>query len=265
MQEEELENSLIKLKRNIFIGFLVLFIILFALLIFYFLSASLSSSSSVKQTQVTEVKSSQDDSEEEQSNDSSAKKTVTIPDASSLIGTSIDTSIEQIGHGAQVLSDVESSGSKEAVVRVVKFTLASDEGDSKTGNPTLMAEVDKDGAILAVTYVASLKSLGYGNLSFRDAVVNEKVISKVMREAGVEINEDDVILPTDKTEYSIFTSDSSRVSKEQRDFSGVGKRTSGDQSPMLWSSTLTYDYSVSLETDNLADTLRMISIYVAQK
>ena len=77
-----------------------------------------------------------------------------------------------------------------------------------------------------------------------------------MKEAGLTINSADVVLPENKADWTTYTEDGKRISREEREFSGEaeGKK---------WSATLSYDYTVSLATDNLSDTLRNIRITIS--
>lgn len=263
-QNSNILKDEIILKRNLKIAFAVLFVIAITTFVFYTLGRAEEKTSSVQQTSV-DYDEATNESEIHDDKTSSVKKTATIPDLASFVGTDSESLSGLVGHGAQVLSDEVKEGSENGVARTIKFTLANDEGDAKTGNPTIVFNVDGDGIVLDCTYLASIKTLGYGTLSFRDAILNAKIIIKAMDEAGVVIDEQDVNLPSDRTEYSYFTNDSKRVLKEEKTFFGVGKKNGDEQEEFSWSSTLTYDYSASIENDNLEDTIRTISITVEHR
>ena len=265
--DDTLDRDLKVQKRNLLIALALIIVIAITFSVCYFFSKETQKNAAVQQTQVvseaqTSGREQVDEEEEKEKNKN--KKTSLVPDLASLQGKTFAEAKEAIGHGAQVEGEQKASEDENDKSRTVRLTLANDESDSNVGNPTVTVKTDGEDKVVESTYDASIKSLGYGTLSFRDAVLNEKIITNVMDEAGVKINDADVNLPSDKTQYSTFTSDSQRISKEQYTFSGVGEKTDAD-ARYKWSATLTYDYANSLGSDNLADTSRTITITVANQ
>ena len=241
-----------KMRRNLVIAIVVLIVIICAIggLLAFYLYTSQNATVQQHQSDVSQIESNDDEKS------TSTDKTATAPSLASLIGTKADDVVNNIGHGAQVSSDERREDENDPVKRVIRLTLTNDVGTGSTGNPTVVANANEEGNITSVTYSASTKALGYGTMSFTDAIQNEKIIEKVMKEAGLTINSSDVVLPENKAEWTKYTDDGKRISREERTFSGEadGKK---------WSATLSYDYTVSLATDNLSDTLRNISITIS--
>lgn len=242
-----------KIKRNLKVAIvvlLILIIVVVGLLAFYFLNFQ---NVSVQQKQV-----SSGDVEKIENSDQSqnSQKSSTVPGLASLIGTKADEVAQNIGHGAQVTSDEHRDSEEDPVKRVVKLTLTNDVSTDSSGNPTVAVMANSEGNITSVTYSASIKTIGFGTMSFSDAVQNEKIIEKVFKEAGLNINSADVALPEDKSSWTKYTDDGKRISREEKEFSGEadGKK---------WTAKLIYDYTVSLATDNLSDTLRNITVTIS--
>ena len=55
--------------------------------------------------------------------------------------------------------------------------------------------MDEEGVIVQIGYSAPTSALGFGSLSFADAVRNEHIIEKTLAEAGVKVDEGSVSLP----------------------------------------------------------------------
>ena len=119
--------------------------------------------------------------------------------------------------------------------------------------------LDEAGAVVQAGYSASTGALGYGTLSFSDAVKNENIVEKTLQEAGIDVPEGSVQLPEDKTEYSTYASDGTTLVKESCAFSGT---VDIGGAPHEWSAVLSYDYSAANASGNLADTIRIIYVYI---
>lgn len=250
---EYIENSK-KMRRNLVIAIVVLIVILCligAMVAVYLLT---SQNVSVQQQQETDV--SQMENSEADTSTSASEKSATVPDLALLIGAKADDTVALIGHGAQVSADEAKEEENTPVKRTLRLTLTNDVSSDSSGNPTVVVSANSEGNIISVTYTASTKALGYGTMSFSDAIQNERIIEKVMKEAGLQVGSENVVLPENKAEWTTYTDDGKRISREEKEFSGEveGKK---------WSARLAYDYTVSLATDNLSDTLRNISITIS--
>lgn len=80
-----------------------------------------------------------------------------------------------------------------------------------------------------------------------------------MAEAGLSIPDDAVVLPENAEEYTSYDTDGTTTTKEYCSFNG---EVDIDGAPHAWSAVLSYDYSMANASDNLADTVRTIFIYV---
>lgn len=247
---EYVENAK-KMRRNLTVAIIVLLVIVCAIggLMAYYLYTSQNATVQQQQSDVAQM-------DEDSAKTTKTEKSSTVPTLATLIGTSANEIANAIGHGAQVSSDESKDDENDPVKRTIKLTLTNDVGSDSSGNPTVVVNANSDGNVTSVTYSASTKALGYGTMSFTDAIQNEKIIEKVMKEAGLTINSADVVLPENKADWTTYTEDGKRISREEREFSGEaeGKK---------WSATLSYDYTVSLATDNLSDTLRNIRITIS--
>ena len=74
-----------------------------------------------------------------------------------------------------------------AVKKSVTVALTAEPADSRSGTPTVYLGLDADGKVVQAGYSAATASLGYGSLSFADAVKNEHIVEKTLREAGVNV------------------------------------------------------------------------------
>lgn len=247
-----------RMRKNLKIAIAVLIAVLVLIgVLCYFLYVTANNTSS----QLTQNFDQTSQSMSSDNEDNKAPKTVTIPSIASFIGQNIDTCIVSIGHGAQVTADrgVEEEGSP--VKRSVKLSLTSDTGDSSAGSPSVTLDLDEAGNILHATYSASIKNLGYSQSSFYDAITNGKIIEKTLSEAGLKVEGDFSSLPENESEYRSYLSDGTTTSKEEREFSGKGTYNSDEFS---FSSTLTYDYTISSRTGNLSDTLKTITFTISK-
>lgn len=213
--------------------------------------------------QQTNISVAEDDDIDAQDSDpdsrSSAKKT-TVPDLVPLLGSTLEPALEQIGHGAEVTRTLEVNEEGNPIKQSVQLTLTEEPSDSRAGTPTVYLDLDEEGCILQVGYSAAMSALGYGTLSFSDAVVNEHVVEETLIEAGLSVSYGAAALPEDKTEYSTYDTDGTTLVKEYCAFEGVGTASGAEHQ---WEAILSYDYSMANATDNLNDTIRTIYVYVS--
>lgn len=187
-----------------------------------------------------------------------AVKTVSVPDLSAVLGMSLDEATVALAHGAAAGLPRESEDEDEAVRTNVTVSLTEEPVDSKTGTPAVYLGLDEDGIVIQAGYSTSSSSLGYGALSFADAVSSEHVVEKTLREAGVGVADGAAVLP-DKATYSTYAANGKTLAKERCSFSG-DVEVKGIA--CTWSAVLSYDYATANLTGNLADTVRVIYVYV---
>lgn len=185
-----------------------------------------------------------------------------VPNLTSLLGKTTDEAVAALGHGALITQnrEVKEKGSK--IKTDISVALTEEPADSKTGTPTVYLGLDKKGKIIQAGYSAGASALGFGSLSFADAIANEHVVEKTLAKIGVEVPEGSAVLPEDKAKYSTYESDGTTVVKERCSFKGD---TDINGNPCEWSSVLSYDYTTQIVTGDLSDTVRVIYVYITQK
>lgn len=187
-----------------------------------------------------------------------AKKT-TVPNLVSVLGLTQDEAVTVLAHGAQVTSVKEVNEEDNPIKQNVTVALTDEPADTRTGTPTVYLGLDEEGVVIQVGYSASAAALGYGTLSFVDAVKNEHVVEKTLQEAGIAVEEGAAVLPEDKAEYSTYATDGTTLMKENCSFSGS---IDINDAPHEWSAVLSYDYTTANMSGNLAETIRIIYVYI---
>ena len=187
------------------------------------------------------------------------EKQTEAPDLAALLGMTQEQATEAVQRGATLASAREVNEEGNPIKSSVTLALTSEPADTRTGTPTVYLGLDEAGAVVQAGYSASTGALGYGTLSFSDAVKNENIVEKTLQEAGIDVPEGSVQLPEDKTEYSTYASDGTTLVKESCAFSGT---VDIGGAPHEWSAVLSYDYSAANASGNLADTIRIIYVYI---
>ncbi len=188
-----------------------------------------------------------------------ATKQTEVPNLAAVLGTSQDEAVAALKHGATVTSSRDVNEEGNAVKKSVTVALTAEPADSRSGTPTVYLGLSEEGKVIQAGYSAATASLGFGTLSFADAVRNEHVVEKTLREAGVNVADGAAALPSDKTQYSTYATDGTTLVKENCSFSGTVDISGVSHA---WSSVLLYDYSTANTSGNLADTIRIIYVYV---
>ena len=175
-----------------------------------------------------------------------------------LIGMTPTQATETIKHGATVTHDTAIEEEGNPVKKRQTVVLTEEPADAKSGAPTVYLGTDEAGTVIQAGYSAATTSLGYGNLSFSDAVTKEHVIEKTLREVGLSVEDGTVTLPA-QSEYSTYANDGKTLVKEQCAFEGL---VGGATMNYKWSAVLLYNYTAANASGNLADTVRTIFVYV---
>ena len=170
-----------------------------------------------------------------------------------------DEAIAALKHGATETSSKEVSEEGNPVKTNVTIALTDEPADTRSGTPSVYLGLDEDGKIVQAGYSAATAALGYGSLSFVDAVKNEHIVEKTLAEASIAVPEGTVELPADKTAYSTYDTDGTTLVKESCSFSGTVDLAGAAHE---WSSVLLYDYKTANASGNLADTIRIIYVYI---
>ena len=191
-----------------------------------------------------------------------AAKLADVPNLANLLGKTQDEAIAALGRGALVTSNSAVNEDDNPIKTNLNVALTEEPADSKTGTPTVYLGLGEDGKVRQAGYSASASALGFGALSFADAVNNEHVIEKTLAKVGVSVAEGSAVLPANKDEYSTYASDKTTVVRERCSFEGDADVAG---MPCTWSSVLSYDYTTQVVTGNLNDTVRVIYVYITEK
>lgn len=248
-----------RMRKILIVVIIVLIFLLVAMGVLGYKLFDTARMAAVQQTQVTQVDTI---SSEDTAKDTSATvtKKTTVPDLVALLGLTQDEAIAALQHGAQLMSSTEVNEEDNPVKWELKIALTTEPADTRSGVPTVFLSLDEDGVTIRAGYSAATSSLGYGSLSFSDAVQNEYIIEKTLEEAGLIVERGSVQLPADKMEYSTYATDGTTLVKEYCSFEGTGNANGVERE---WSAVLSYDYAMANATGNLADTIRTIYIYIS--
>ncbi len=246
--------------RKVLIVVIVLLVLLLAGIGFFgFKIFQSAQDAAVQQTQVSDANTI---TEGDAGNDASANtsKKTTVPDLVGLLGHTQEEAIAMLQHGAEVTRSMEVNEEGNPVRLELQVALADEPSDSRSGTPTVYLSLNEGGVIIETGYSAATSSLGYGSVSFTDAVQNEHIVEETLAEAGLTVSYGTAQLPEDKMLYSTYDTDGTTLVKEYCSFNGTGMAGGVEHG---WDAILSYDYSVANATDNLNDTIRTIYIYIS--
>lgn len=185
-----------------------------------------------------------------------------VPQLTGLMGKTSDEAVAELGRGAFVSNNQKVKDKSSAIKTNLTVALADEPADSKTGTPSVYLGLDKNGKIIEVGYSAAASALGFGSLSFADAVNGEHVIERTLQKIGVNVEDGVAKLPEDSSKYVTHAADGKTITKERCSFEGDVEING---MPCTWSAVLSYDYTTQVITGNLSDTVRIIYVYVTKK
>ena len=252
-----------RMRRSLIVLIALLLVGLCALGFFMYRTFTESQEQAVQQTQ-EQTASSKDSISAAAADDAAAvtAKQADVPDLSAIMGKTQDEAITILKRGAQVTATQPVADEESVIKSNVTVSLTSEPADSRTAStPTVYLGLNADGVVVQAGYSASASALGFGTLSFADAVTNERVIEKTLQKIGVGVPNEVVTLPENKDDYSSYASDGTTVVKERCSFEGTA---TVNAVPCTWSAVLSYDYTTQILTGNLNDTVRVIYVYVTQ-
>ncbi len=178
-------------------------------------------------------------------------------DLVSLIGLSRTEALSKIGRGAVV--EAQTSIDDGGLKTDLSLSLTDEKGDDLSGTPSASIKLDAADKVGAATYSAPLDALGFGQISFVDAVSKYNVVDKVLSSVGISNYDAAALVLPDHKEYSTYESDNKTLKTETYTFSGTSEQEEGLFS---WTATLHYDYAEANKTSNLANTVRKISVSI---
>lgn len=250
-----------RMRRVLIVVVVLLVLLIGALGFFTFRLIAESQTLATQQTQQQQSAQEVDAIQQDETKDAStetAKKTE-APDLVAVLGKTQDEAVAELKHGATVTSSKDVNEEGNPIKKNVTVALTDEPADTRTGTPTVYLGLNEEGAVIQAGYSASTAALGYGSLSFSDAVKNEHIVEKTLEEAGVVVPVGTAVLPEDKTVYSTYASDGTTLVKENCSFSGAVDLGGASHE---WSAVLSYDYSAANVSGNLADTIRIIYVYI---
>lgn len=251
-----------KTRRVLIVLVVLLIIALAALAVYSVRTFADSQQEAAQQAQEQVVAPKQDVTEASDNAGAAPARLADVPKLTTLLGKTSDEAVANLGRGAIVTANRAVDEEGNPIKTSLNVSLTEEPMDSKTGAPTVYLGLNQDGRVVQVGYSASASALGFGSLSFIDAVNNEHVIEKTLGKIGVTVPEGSVVLPADKSAYSTYSDDGTTVVRERCSFEGD---TEVEGLPCTWSSVLSYDYTTQVVTGDLSDTVRIIYSYVTQK
>ena len=174
-----------------------------------------------------------------------------------LVGLSRQEALAYIGRGAVV--EAETNIDDGGLKKDLSLSLTDEKGNDLSGTPSASIKLDASGNVGAATYSAPLDALGFGSISFVDAVNKYKVVDKVLSSVGISNYDSSALVLPDHKSYSTYESDTKTLKTETYTFSGTSEQAEGSFS---WTATLHYDYAEANKTSNLANTVRKISVSI---
>ena len=250
-----------KRTRTVLIVIIVLLVVLLGTLGFFIYqlyteSQTLAVQQTQEQTQTDDLKIQNDAGLDEKP---VATKTTDVPNLVSLLGMTRDDAVTALKRGALVTSTRDVNEEGNPIKQSVTVALTEEPSVSKMGSPTVYLGLDSDGKIVQAGYSAPASLLGFGSLSFKDAVSNEHVVEKTLQEAGVNVSNGAAQLPDDRSLYTTYASDGKTLVRERCPFSG---EITINGHPCTWSAVLSYDYTAMNLSGNMNDTVRIIYAYI---
>lgn len=188
--------------------------------------------------------------------DKTTTKQVAVPLLTSFIGMTQDDVVEELGTSAKVTATRAVKDADTAVRTEVSVALTGEAANSTAGTPTVHLGLNEDGDVIQAGYTVNLRLLGYGSISFIDAVENYHVIYNTLYEGGLAIPEDSVVLPDTKAAYAVYGADGITLAREDYTFEGTSA------AGYAWEGELVYDYTQANAEGNLAYTVRLVTVTV---
>lgn len=190
---------------------------------------------------------------------STVARTTEVPPLVSVMGLTQDEAIALVGHGAVVSGSVAVNEENNPIKTSVTAVLTEEPADALSGAPTVYLGLNAEGRVVQAGYSAATASLGYGAVSFADAVQTESIVEKTLAESGLAVPVGTVKLPDDRAAYCTYASDGATLVEEKCSFSGEAE---SNGTKYRWESTLMYNYAAANASGNLADTIRQVYVYI---
>ena len=254
------EDRAIRAKGSLIVAVVLAIVLIIALCVVSMLALNEAAQAETQQTQTGGTAAQVSSDLDVSSSSSTTKKTATVPSLTTLIGSDSDQAVDKLGHGAQIAKTADYSDDAIGAVQRITVVLTSEPSSSEYDAPTVYLDLNGKGAVVAASYRVAMSSLGYGPISFKQAVGKSKVIQHALDDAGLTIPANTKFtLPSDRKSYSVYQSDGKTLTKQKRTFTGQG---SAAGMTYHWNGTITYDYSKANASGDLANTKRTVQIGV---
>lgn len=183
-----------------------------------------------------------------------------VPVIATLLGSNVDAATAAVGHGATVTNTSAIDEEDNPIKSIVTLELSDEPTDSRTGTPSVYLSLDESGNAIEVAYAAGVSQLGYGSMSFVDAVESAHVVESTLAAAGISVPEGTATLPDDPAAYTTYD-ESGSIRTERYSFTGTANV---DGTEISWTADLVYDYTSTAVSGSLSDTTRRITITMSQ-
>ncbi len=147
-------------------------------------------------------------------------KVLYIPNIVNLLGKTIDEAVNSIGQDAFVVSSTKISDYETGASNQTIINLNNEQANIKSGTPNIVADTNRSGRIVKISFSCNIRLLGYGNYSFVDLVDNLHLIERSYNEAGLYLEDGSVSVPANRSAYSTYDSDGTTLISENCDFNG---------------------------------------------
>lgn len=255
------EDRAIRARGSLIVAVVLAIVLIIALVIVSLLTINEAAQAETQQTQTGGTAAQVSNQLDVASSSSTTKKTATVPSLTTLIGSDSDQAVDKLGHGAQIAKTADYTNDSNGAVQRITVVLTSDPSTSEYDAPTVYLDLNDEGAVVAASYRVAMSSLGYGAISFKQAVGKSKVIQHALDEAGLTIPSGTTLkLPSNRKSYSTYQSDGKTLTKQKRTFTGTG---SAAGMTYHWTGTITYDYAKANASGDLANTKRTVQIGVS--
>lgn len=259
LSERQLKSRRMRRVLIAVIIVIVALIVALCVLLYQFIQTSQNAVTQQVQQEGAQVTTTEEGADVATDAQATTQRTTEVPLLTAVMGMTQDDAVAAIGHGAVVSGSVEVSEEGNPIRQRVTVSLTSEPADTRSGTPTVYLGLNEGGTVVMAGYSAATASLGYGNLSFVDAVQNENIVEKTLDEAGLSVPAGTAQLPADRASYCTYASDGTTLVEENCTFEGEGD-VNGTH--YTWSSMLMYNYTAANASGNLNDTVRQIYVYI---
>lgn len=255
------DDKAIRARGSLIFAGVLAVILVIALFVCVTMALTEAAEAETQQTQLSGAVVQSADSKLNAAKTSSQRQVTTyVPALQTLMGATQSQAVSKLGHGAQVSAVDAYQNDQSGAVQRVTVVLTS-EASSGSLSPTVYLDLNDQGAVVGASYRVAMSSLGYGAISFKQAVGKSKVVQNTFSDAGITLDDDSaIVLPKSQKAYSTYKSDGKTVVRQKCTFTGQGKAAGMSYQ---WSATLSYDFSKANKAGDLAYTQRVVQVGIS--